>query len=81
MPCHASQKANAMTDKLVHLFRIRLNSGGYDTHGCYWGHGAPIYAYYVPEESDDQHTLRAASRDKAKEMVRHWHGHHLQFFR
>ena len=27
----------------VRLFAIRLDSGGYDKGGAYWGHGAPMY--------------------------------------
>lgn len=27
----------------VRLFTIRLDSGGYDKGGAYWGHGAPMY--------------------------------------
>lgn len=27
----------------VSLRKIRLNSGGYDSGGAYWGHGQPLY--------------------------------------
>ena len=27
----------------VRLFRVRINSGGYDDGGAYWGHGLPLY--------------------------------------
>lgn len=27
----------------MHLLRVRLDSGGYDSSGAYWGHGKPLY--------------------------------------
>jgi hypothetical protein len=29
--------------RTVRVFRVRLDSGGYDDGGAYWGHGQPIY--------------------------------------
>jgi len=34
----------------VRLFRVPLDSGGYDQGGAYWGHGAPIYCFAQPPE-------------------------------
>lgn len=31
------------TGRTVRLFRVRLNSGGYDDGGAYWGIGEPLY--------------------------------------
>ena len=30
-------------DKSIRVYRVRLDSGGYDDGGAYWGHGAPLY--------------------------------------
>lgn len=53
----------------VYLRRIRLNSGGYDRTGYYYGHGAPLYEY---ESADSAYVgeLRAYDREDAKERVR-----------
>lgn len=51
------------------LRRIRVNRGGYDSGGAYWGVGAPLYwaedAYRGLEM-----WFRASSRDAAKAQVR-----------
>jgi hypothetical protein len=31
---------------VMRLERIRLDSGGYDSGGAYWGHGEPLYRAY-----------------------------------
>jgi hypothetical protein len=53
------------------LFRVRLDSGGYDAGGSYWGLGAPLY-YFEGEHADGDIAsgyLRG-SRDYAKQQVR-----------
>lgn len=35
-------------DKSIRIFRVRLNSGGYDDGGAYWGLGAPLYCLEQP---------------------------------
>lgn len=37
------------TPRGVRLFRVRLNSGGYDDGGAYWGHGEPLWCAECPE--------------------------------
>lgn len=32
-------------DGKLYLHRIRLDSGGYDSGGAYWGVGKPLYGY------------------------------------
>lgn len=55
----------------MHLRRIRLDSGGYDPGGAYWGHGGWLWEAW----SDDGETYltgRAMSRpfrDKAKAEI------------
>ena len=39
------------------LRRIRINNGGYDDGGAYWGTGQPLY-WYCSYETDDVSTRR-----------------------
>lgn len=53
------------------LRRVRLDSGGYDNGGAYWGHGAPLY--YAETESVDGEVVRyfrASDREAAKAAIR-----------
>lgn len=56
---------NAPTDqpRSVRLFKVRLDSGGYDDGGAYWGHGQPIYC--ATDGADYFATVRADSRLRA----------------
>jgi len=65
-------------DKL-HLRRVRLDSGGYDLNGTYFGHGQPLYWCASADGSVD-FMLRAHSRDEAKAAVRERYPH-AHFFR
>ena len=59
--------AEAETVMKPHLERVRLNSGGYDPGGAYWGHGAPLYVAW----GDGQEMFfRARDRREAKEIAR-----------
>ena len=52
-----------------YLQRVRLDSGGYDAGGAYWGIGQPLYRW--SHENDDECSyLRANSRDDAKAQIR-----------
>ena len=53
----------------VHLRRVRLDNGGYDSGGAYWGIGATLYEVF---DNDGTYTdyFRASSRDAAKAIVR-----------
>lgn len=44
--------------------RVRLDSGGYDNGGAYWGTGEPLYQVY---DADGEFTtfVRAHTRDEA----------------
>ncbi len=53
----------------VTLRRIRLNSGGYDPQGAYWGIGAPLY-WAATDDGEYDATFRADDRDDAKATVR-----------
>jgi hypothetical protein len=55
----------------ITLQRVRLNSGGYDSCGSYWGRGAPLYwAASDTAAVEYDATFRASSRDAAKAIVR-----------
>lgn len=47
----------------VRLFKVNLDSGGYDDGGAYWGHGGAIYC--ARDRNGDIQTVRAASRAHA----------------
>lgn len=61
------------------LVRIRLDSGGYDRGGAYWGHGAPLWGFVGPVE-DICGFVRAKNREAAKAAVREIHPH-ARFYR
>ena len=44
----------------VRVFRVNLDSGGYDDGGAYWGHGQPLYCATCAE--DGRVFIRADSR-------------------
>lgn len=59
-----------MKQPKLYIRKVRLNSGGYDSSGSYWGIGAPLYEYtFETEEDCIQDHLRAHSREHAKEMI------------
>ncbi len=65
----------------LHLQRIKLDSGGYDDGGAYWGFGSPLYwaisategliayPYSEPLEGRARVFVRALSRTDAKEQI------------
>lgn len=55
----------------LRLYRVRLDSGGYDNGGAYWGIGPPLYRV-VGETADEEidRFFRASSREEAKAIVR-----------
>ena len=59
--------AEALDVKKFHLERVRLNSGGYDPGGAYWGLGAPLY---VAWGDGKEMFFRARDRREAKEIAR-----------
>lgn len=52
----------------VSLFRVRLDSGGYDDGGAYWGHGAPIWCARTDDDRLFQ-TTRAPTRRAAADAL------------
>lgn len=52
------------------LTRVKINSGGYDPQGNYWGVGAPLWLCDVPSDDGRESYKRAATRDDAKALFR-----------
>lgn len=71
----------SQTNKL-YLKRVRLNSGGYDSYGSYFGCGVPLYQFEgVKANGEGVHGhLRAMTRGLAKAKIREQHGQDLKFF-
>lgn len=55
----------------IGLRHVRINSGGYDAGGAYWGLGAPLWYCYDAETAGDQVAayFRAKDREAAKAHV------------
>ena len=51
------------------LRHVRLNGGGYDRNGTYFGLGAPLY-WYADEGGNVDAMLRASCREVAKAKIR-----------
>lgn len=49
--------------KSLHLFKVALDSGGYDDGGAYWGHS--YNALYCARNEEVQEFVRAYSREHA----------------
>lgn len=64
-PMGRRNTGNAPIDdiKTVRVFCVRLDSGGYDDGGAYWGLGKPIYC--ATDGADYFATVRADSRLRA----------------
>jgi hypothetical protein len=52
----------------LYLRRVRLDSGGYDSGGAYWGLGSPLWECL--DQDGNGRIFRAASRDAAKAEIR-----------
>ena len=66
----------------IHLVYVRLQDGGYDSGGAYWGMGWPLFHayFYYPDGTFEECFLRAPSRELAKkQLLEHESG--LKFFR
>lgn len=50
-------------DKTVRVFRLPIDSGGYDPGGAYWGLGKPLYC--ATDGNDWRRFTRASSRQEA----------------
>jgi len=61
-------KGDADYSGKLYLSKVRLNSGGYDTNGTYFGVDRPLYWYCDIDNSIDG-VLRADSRQEARHEV------------
>lgn len=52
----------------LRLFKVRLDSGGYDDGGAYWGHGG-FYVWCARAGDDFFQTCRALTRKHAIEVM------------
>jgi hypothetical protein len=52
----------------MYLRRVRIDSGGYDQGGAYWGLGAPLYE--CQDQDGNTRIFRARDRDAAKAAIR-----------
>lgn len=59
---------SSWTRVYVTLQRVKLDSGGYDQGGAYWGSGQPLY--WASLDDSAGWYFRAPSRDAAKVIVR-----------
>ena len=48
--------------RIVRLFEVHLDSGGYDNGGAYWGTGEKLWCAIANEDSTGQETYRAFIR-------------------
>jgi hypothetical protein len=64
-----------------YLRRVRLNSGGYDSGGAYWGVDAPLYEYESEDYGEELVSgfLRASCRDDAKDKLLAKFGEAIRF--
>jgi hypothetical protein len=52
------------TSAPIYLRRVRINSGGYDAGGAYWGLGQPLW--HAQDEDGNGKIFRSPSREAAK---------------
>lgn len=52
----------------IRLFRVRLDAGGYDDGGAYWGIGEPLYCA-CDQGGEYREFTRAASRRAARDAM------------
>jgi hypothetical protein len=69
VPLHLPREERKPYDGKLYLHRVRLNSGGYDVNGTYFGTGDPLY-WCADADGRIDFVLRARSRGDAKEAVR-----------
>lgn len=73
-PVGRSEYGNAceVSDKRIHLFRVRLVDGDYDDGGAYWGGGRGVKPLYCARTGDDctyRQFVRASSRKEAAQLL------------
>jgi hypothetical protein len=64
----SAHSTEAQSPKL-RMARVRLDNGGYDNGGAYWGHGEPLY-HVESENGEIDYFVRGYDRERAKREVR-----------
>ena len=67
-----TKRGDILYNGKMHLRRVRLDNGGYDCNGTYFGHGEPLFWYAADSENPDDvidGMIRAKTREAAKEKV------------
>jgi hypothetical protein len=64
-PARGAMRGRSVRPSELHAERVRLNQGGYDSSGRYWGQGAPLYHVYDDQGLLDTH-VRAPDAPTAK---------------
>jgi hypothetical protein len=53
----------------IELERVSINRQGYDSHGRYWGTGAPLYAVHVPDTRIYEHVRASSAKDARAKLA------------
>lgn len=84
---HDLPPQDARKEYKLHLQRMPLDSGGYDSGGAYWGHGQPMWIATEGAKTESGITIfmRAPNREAAKrscaEIVKAEAGATVNFYR
>lgn len=68
-PTVLPKTVSAETVGRLYLRRVRIDGGGYDPNGTYFGHGGPLY-WCADADGTVDFMLRAHDREDAKVQVR-----------
>lgn len=60
-------RASSQVSGKVRLAQVRLDSGGYDNGGAYWGHGLPLWR--AEDTEGHEQYFRSLSRGTAKALL------------
>lgn len=67
-PMGRAHRLHPANDEKVRVSRVRLDRGGYDSGGAYWGIGAPLY-WVRSDNGDVSAFYRAWDREGAKKQA------------
>lgn len=74
-PCWIGNPVNR-----CHLFRVKLDSGGYDQGGAYWGAGQPLWC--LTDGTEFRWFCRAPTRREAwKLALEEWPGYEFKLLK
>ena len=67
-PMGRHERLHPANEEKVRLSEVRLDRGGYDSGGAYWGIGEPLY-WCRSDNGDVSTYIRAWDRETAKEKL------------